>query len=192
MFSKLVRLAVRFYGLLLAVACGGFLGANLAGFVPGIREFFFNPEARATLPETYRRWMHGGWVVGAGFAIVAGLLELRGRRSARRAVNQEHGRDAPRHSYPVPRSFLGAIAAGAAGFGLLGAMLGGTFLLLWFSLTYSPFSPAGWGSSVAVETEPMVPSRQVPRGLAVHTTDHPVALYLFVVPTLMGLAVERC
>jgi hypothetical protein len=189
MFAKLGRLLVQGYGLLVSVACGGFLGANLAAFAPAINEFFIHPQSRATPPEIYRRWIHGGWLVGAGFAFVASLLEARRRHSGRRPAKRKPDNQSSLQSDHHPRSLPGAAALGAAGGGLLGAMLGGTLLLLWFSLAYSPFSPAEWGSSVTLETNRMIPrSSGSPRGWAVHTTNHPVALYLFLVPTLAGAA----
>jgi hypothetical protein len=189
MLAKFGKLLGQGYSLLLAAACGGFLGANLAAFVPAIGEFFFNSQQRATPPETFRRWMDGGWLVGAGFALVAALVEIR-RRRAKQLASRKQGHETSaqgREHYPRPRTVLGSMVAGAAGFGLLGAILGATLLLFWFSLVYSPFSPAGWGASVNLEVDrTSFPSQSPTRGRIMHTTNHPVALYLFFVPVLVG------
>jgi hypothetical protein len=83
---------------------------------------------------------------------------------------------------PSHHGVLASAGIGAACCGLLGATLGGTFLLLWFSLAYSPFSP-GWDRTLAVERDRTVSRSRV---RWVHTTKHPFALSAFFVPTALG------
>jgi hypothetical protein len=63
-------------------------------------------------------------------------------------------------------------------------MLGGSFLLLWLSLVYSPFSPAGWASSVSGERM-RIDHSSIYKAW-VMTTNHPVALYAFGGPIVLG------
>jgi uncharacterized membrane protein len=82
------------------------------------------------------------------------------------------------------RHGLFASAAWGAFFGsVLGALLGATFILLWFSVAYSPFSPKDWGASVTVETQR---GAAVRRERTVAVTDHPVALFAFGLPVVLG------
>jgi hypothetical protein len=185
MFGNLGKLLVNGYVLLLTVAAGGLVGANAAAFVPAIAEFFFNPEGRATQPATYLHWMHGGWLIGAAFAVLGAFM--RRRRSADRLHSQQQHRRAGHTSAETahsPRGLLASAGVGAFCCGLLGAMLGGSFLLLWFSLAYSPFSP-GWEKSLALKPNGL--SGGVRRHWA-HTTSHPVALLAFFGPIALGAA----
>lgn len=183
MFRNLGKLLAKGYSVVLAIAAGGFIGANFAVFVPGIADFFFNPEGKTTQPATYLRWAHGGWLIGAGVALVGAVLQW--RRFANRTADEEQHRkrrQALLQADPSPRGVLASAGLGAVCCGLLGAMLGGTFLLLWFSLAYSPFSTS-WDRTMAVERDRTLPRR---RAQWVHTTEHPVALYAFFVPTVFG------
>jgi hypothetical protein len=63
-------------------------------------------------------------------------------------------------------------------------MLGGSFLLLWFSITYSPFAPREWVSSVSVERRRVDRAYEEP----LLTTDHPVALFAFFGPVALAAA----
>jgi hypothetical protein len=185
MFRSLGKLLAVGYSLLLSVAAGGFIGANFALFVPGIADIFFNPGGRATQPVTYLRWAHGGWLVGAGVTLVGFVLQR--RRFANRTADEERHRKR-RHALLQDNSsshgVLASAGIGAACCGLLGALLGGSFLLLWFSLAYSPFSPS-WDRTMTVERARTLPRR---RTQIVHTTQHPIALYAFFVPTVLGAA----
>ncbi len=194
MLKQFGTLLVKGYGFILAVALGGYLGANLAGFVPGIGEFFFNPDDRPTPPETYRRWLHGGWLAGAGLAGVVGLWHaLRQRANQNKSIGtgeskrRRKRRDARLRSYPSPRTVLGSAAAGGICCGFLGMFLGSSLLFFWFSLAYSPFSPAEWGASIRVERVSR-PERSRSEARLRHSTDHPIALYLFLGPILTGMA----
>ena len=89
-----------------------------------------------------------------------------------------------KHRQQAKRHGMLASAAWGGFFGaLLGAALGATFILLWFSLTYSPFAPQDWVSSVSVERQHVGTSR---REVPVTTTDHPVALLVFGLPVALG------
>jgi hypothetical protein len=181
LLARLGTLLIRGYVLLLTVAAGGLVGANVAAFVPVIREFFFNPEERATPPAVMLGWLHGGWLVGAGLALAGAVLHR--RRSAHRAAQSEQPRRPLWSTDAPPRGVLASIAGGAAGGGLLGALLGATFLLLWFSLTYSPFFP-GLDRTIKIErdrTHPRLTERPV------HTSTHPVAVAAFFIPTALGV-----
>jgi hypothetical protein len=171
----------------LTVAAGGLAGANLFAFVPGVVQFAVVPE-RALQPAHFARWMHAGWVVGAGIALFGAVMhrlvqrrrtgkQPRGlvdrRRSRRRAAESFRHRS---------RSVVASVAWGGIGGGLVGAMFGASLLLLWFSLAYSPFSPAGW--SVSIERS----GRRTASGREhfVATTSHPIALWAFCGPALLG------
>jgi hypothetical protein len=182
MFRKAGELLVQGYFLLLTVAVGGFVGANFAVFVPVIAEIFFNPSGRATQPATYLRWIHAGWLVGAAFALVGSVLQR--RRSMQRKSRTEHHSATSAEAVTTPRGVLASAGVGALCCGLLGAMLGGSFLLLWFSLAYSPFSP-NWDRTIAVERDRTFPQRS---GHWVHTTTNPIALGLFFGPMVAGAA----
>jgi hypothetical protein len=188
--GKTGRFLAKSYTVLLTVAIGGFLGANLAGVVFGWADMLFlNPKGKATPPEVSERWMHGGWLVGGGGALVGCIVH--GLRSRKRSpVNdqqQDRGWRVP--AYPSSRSVLASAGVGVVVFGILGMMLGGSFLILWFSLAYSPL-PTGWGSSVTLERDWMVTQ---PRGLPLHpllhTTHNPVALYAFLGPIVLGVVI---
>lgn len=192
MLWNLWKLLAAGYLLVLTVAAGGFVGANVAGLIPVMGEQFFDNNGRALRPETHLRWMHGGWLVGAAIFSVGGVLEARRRRTAKRTATST-GDDADRRrkrqarlaSYPSPRTLVGSAAVGSIIGGFLGMILGGTFLLLWFALAYSPLSPPSWGASVAVESDRRVRGEyfDAPR----HTTRHPIALYAFFAPAVLGL-----
>src|SRR4051812_8334017 len=140
MLGKIFEHLAKGYFFLLTVAAGGLVGANAAAFVPVIAEFFFNPEWKPTQPATMLRWVHGGWLVGAALGLVGAVLQW--RRSANRAGDEEQHRrhrEAFRKTVPSARGVFVSAGVGAFCCGLLGAMLGATFLLLWFSLAYSPF-----------------------------------------------------
>jgi hypothetical protein len=81
---------------------------------------------------------------------------------------------------------LGSTGVGGLVGGFLGLMLGGSLLLLWFSLAYSPFAPGSWASTITVETIGHDTARPRKRVL---TTDHPVALYAFGGPIVFGAVV---
>ena len=78
---------------------------------------------------------------------------------------------------------LASTALGGLGGALLGGMLGGTFLLLWFSIAYSPFAPRLWVSSLTVERQRAGSSVRIE---PVTATNHPTAQIAFGAPLLLG------
>jgi hypothetical protein len=84
-----------------------------------------------------------------------------------------------------PAGILGSMGVGAAGGALLGLLLGGNLLLLWFSVAYSPFAPGGWASSISTE-EVRTNSSILERSVA--ATSHSAALYALFGPIVVGAA----
>lgn len=196
MAGRILSWVAKGYGLLLTVAGGGFVGANLAGLVPMVIQFGFSSE-RALNPLFMLAWMHGGWIVGAlvfGGAAVARYLRQRpgdepsrvsmtGRRARRWSRSQRSSLRV--YSNGRPLGIFGSAGVGGLIGGFLGLMLGGSFLLLWFSITYSPLAPTAWISSLSLERQPI---RSAGRKEPVVTTDNPVALYAFFGPIALGAA----
>ena len=199
MWHQSGKLLVKGYVLLLTVAAGGLVGANVAGFVPAIGEFAANAP-RAPDPKFVRSWVHGGWTVGAVLFFAGAVGQaLRSGRKGHDAVERTAAARATQRSRPAPgrpkaRDFrvtigsrrcgiLGSAGVGGLVGGFLGLMLGASLLLLWFSLAYSPFAPGGWASTVSLETIGHGTARPRKRALS---TDHPVALYAFGGPIALG------
>ena len=182
--TTLKRLAIG-YGLLLTLAAGGLAFANIFGFVATAIHF-----GGETAPDTAaaKTWMHIGWVFGVCIALLGAVVQMRKRRAKQSGgeASEETGQEQePRQaSQEGRRHGLFASAAWGAFFGaLLGTALGVTFILLWFSITYSPFAPKDWVESVSVERQRVGTSgREEP----VSTTGHPVALIAFGVPVAFG------
>lgn len=186
MWGTLARIVVKVYSILLLTAIGGFLGANLAGLVSA---FVVSKHTAAAVQP----WVHGGWYFGtavAFFGAVTGRMRfingtsLQSTRSTgRTAAPAPPESTGSRSESPTFRDRLhGGLVLGLIG-GFLGVMLGGSLLMFWFSLAYSPFAPRSWVTSVKVERDDSrgaVPRRHL------HTTSHPVALGLFGVPVLIG------
>jgi hypothetical protein len=173
------------YALLLTLAAGGLAFANIFGFVATALRFGGETAPDTTATKT---WMHVGWVVGVCIALLGAVVQMRKRR-AKKAIGDASDETDDQHE-PKPSSGEGrrhglfASAAWGGFFGaLLGAALGGTFILLWFSITFSPFAPREWVESVSVERQRVGTSgREEP----VATTDHPVVLIAFGVPVIVG------
>jgi hypothetical protein len=194
MLRTLGRALAKGYYFLLSVAAGGFVGANLAGVVRGA--WTFNAQ-HAPDPAITRAWMHGGWIVGAALFFAAGVAHhLRSGLSGRSEADggkdgtrtRKKVKEAMSSSFNVtingrPAGILGSIGVGAAGGALLGLLLGGNLLLLWFSVAYSPFAPGGWASSISTE---QIHIDSSVRERPVAATSHPVALYALFGPIVIG------
>lgn len=188
MLFKIGKSIVVGYGILLTLAAGGLVFANIVGFLAGAVQF---GGTRAPDTAAIQTWMHGGWIFGVGVAlfgvIVKQIQKSRKQRRRTEAKPAEEPLQPETVQQETPQGrrhgLFASMAWGGFGGALLGGMLGGTFILLWFSLTYSPFAPREWVSSVSVERQRTGTSgREEP----VLTTDHPVAVYAFGIPLVLG------
>ncbi len=190
---KVVRMIGKTYALLLMVATGGIVFANVAG----LAGMFFADEWKS---EQVQPWMHGGWIFGALFGLVGGLTgRLRfggGDRPAatgpvktmpdatqQETESTEDGQAGHEpESDPKKSGLIGAIAFFGFAGALIGILLGGTLLIFVFSIAYSPLSPAALASSVTVEQDPT--STSLPR--PVMTSRHPIVVSVALVPVALG------
>jgi hypothetical protein len=188
MWFKTGKTIVFGYGILLALAAGGLAFANIFGIVAGIFQFGTERAPDAAVLQT---WVHRGWIFGVGVALFGVVMKRLQKLRKQRTRTGEKPEDKPlqqetsQQETPKGRrhGLLASMAWGGFGGALLGGMLGATFILLWFSLTYSPFAPQEWVSSVSVERQRTGASgREEP----VLTTDHPVAAYAFGIPLVLG------
>ena len=171
------------YGLLLTSAAGGIAFANIFGVLATAIQF-----GGDTAPDTtpIKTWMHIGWFFGVAIAFLGAVVELRKRRAKSATGEAPEPIVEESQQPPSDRRRRGLLVSAAWGgfFGaLLGTALGVTFIVLWFSILYSPFAPRDWVSSVSVERQRVGSSR---REEPVATTDHPVALLAFGLPVAMG------
>jgi hypothetical protein len=175
------------YGLLLTLAAAGLVFAKIAGFLGAAIEFGAKEAPDGSLIQA---WSQGGWVFGVCFGlfvIATGMWKKRketerGEDSTEsRAKGQRRWQRAPQITRRYGR--LASTVLGGLGGAILGGMLGGTFLLIWFSITYSPFAPTEWVSSLSVERQPAGSGL---RTTPATTTNHPIALIAFGAPLLLG------
>ena len=190
MLCKIGALVVKGYVLLLTMAVGGLFGANVFGFFALLVTFITSDRTHAP-DTTITTWCaHGGWFIGVGVALLGSIMQRRkAAKSRSRHAEQHH----TKQGWPAAKgrlesagepmgvlssTFWGGLIGGIGGF-----VLGMSFLLLFFSITYSPFSPKGWVSSVHVE-RPETGSTE--EGYMM-TTNHPVAIYAVFVPPALGV-----
>lgn len=170
------------YGLLLTLAAGGFVCANIFGLIAGVFLAAGEPKGDAAVMQT---WMHRGWYVGVALALLGAISQrarnVRKRKSQSGEPSQNQPKQASRNGRRL--GFVASTLWGGLGGALLGGMFGATLILLWFSLTYSPFAPQGWVESVSVERQRTDRAGHEERVL---TTDHPVVMYAFGVPLACG------
>ncbi len=196
---------------LLKIAIVGIVGANLAGVVG----MLIAAENKA---EYVAPWVHGGWMVGSLVGLVGvltGKLKFYGEGWVPRRLG---GRDQVEESFDAPTKRAGNLEGdrsgeeqssaskmpteestegkrssvisstlffGFAG-GFAGVVLGGTLLLFFFWIAYSPLASSTVAGSVEVVRE-----RTTSHALTqpVMKTKHPVAVWLVLAPTLLGVAV---
>ncbi len=180
----LKRLAVG-YGVVLTLAAGGLAFANIFGIAVTAIQFGAE-DAAETMPT--RTVMHVGWVFGVCVALVGAIQQIRKRgwslATHESASGEVNGQQEQPATEGAKRGVLVSAAWGSFFGAILGAALGVTFILLWFSIAYSPFAPKGWGASIKVERERVGASRiEEP----VAKTRHPVALYAFGLPVALGV-----
>lgn len=195
MLFTLGKLVVKGYGLLLAMAVGGLVFANLFGLVAFFvlaQEWVSDRLQDSGGTESVLWWMHCGWFVGAGLAFFGTVTQNQKLKKRSFQVSVDH-EDEPENPAPKkrkkkrrtkPSGILSSIAFFGFAGGFLGLMLGGSLVMFWFSLSYSPFAPAGWASSVSVEQRQEPGSGQTK---SMMTTNHPVAFYLFGTPIVLGI-----
>jgi hypothetical protein len=134
---------------------------------------------------------HWGWILGAAAAAIGasfGWVSFGGDGKSRRSIfalpmqrNRTSSKGA-RSGITFGRERpMGAFKAAAAGgfLGLLaGGALGGTLLMVWFSIAMSPFAPTAWNRSVSLKQErPAQIHRERERTKL--STKNPVPLTLF-------------
>ena len=192
MLMRFGELLVKGYVLLLIMAVGGLAGANFFGMFGYFLAEIASDGTHA--PDcTIMKWcMHAGWFVGVGVALFGKIMQQ--RKAAKSSSDEaEQGQTKPKKRASKKKSkktgepdgILSSTFWGGVIGGIGGLMLGLSFVLLWFSLTYSPFSPEGWVESVKVERQRKIGSAQKEY---VMTTKHPVAVYAFCIPLVLGVA----
>ncbi len=128
---------------------------------------------------------HCGWVIGAVVAIVGvSMGKLRGgwsKEAARHPPWQPRHRPrdpkpraaaAPSRRLPLSWNNRNAFYVALISF-ILGGWLGGSMLLVWFSISMSPLAPVSWSQSVRTAD----PAEEAGSGGL--TTKHPVPIILF-------------
>ena len=74
MFLPVGKLLLKSYLLLLAMAGGGLVVANLVGIVAAVFLELTSDGRHAPNTESLVSWVHGGWLVGAGLTFVGAVL----------------------------------------------------------------------------------------------------------------------
>jgi hypothetical protein len=166
------------------IAIFSVLGLALVGGMLGL---FVDAMLLAITP----RYWHAGWAQHAGwlaFFILAVVQLVRGKLEANWWVEQsasgqaDDASDDAHNARGTPVHRLAGAMLGAFGGAILGVILGGALLMIWFSLSLSPWPPADWADSLswdAADDRPRGDSRD--GGLRM-TTSHPVAMAMFCVP----------
>lgn len=195
MLFRLLVLIAKGYALLLSLAAGGLIFANLFGVIVTLFQVggaSLAGSERAPDPTVATTWIHAGWCVGVVVAAIGGAIAFWKYRQQKMVQPEklqtesvqpqpdlgESKKQCRRHGRLASMGYGGLLGA------FLGGMLGGTFILIWFSLTYSPFAPQKWVASVSVERQRTSTALEEP----IATTDHPVALWAFAAPLAFGAA----
>jgi hypothetical protein len=193
MLYKIGVLVTKGYVLLLIMGLGGLVGANLFGMFGGLLSEITSDGTHAPDYSIMKWCMHGGWFVGVGVALFGRIMQQRkAAKSSSEEAEQDQTKPRKRSIRRKPKrtgkpdGILSSTFWGGVIGGIGGLMLGLSFLLLFFSLTYSPFSPESWVESVRVEWRRDT-VRPQDKGY-VMTTDHPVAVYAVCIPAALGLA----
>lgn len=189
MLLRIITVVAKGYGLLLSIAIGGLVGANFAGLI----STFFAFASNAHHPPGHqfiKSWVHVGWVVGAVLCFAGEVARQVKSKKKKREIQRRRLPNEPnkgKHRGFEVRigsrrcGILGSFAIGGLLGGFLGLMLGGTFLMIWFSSVYSPFAVEEWVASVQVQR------RVDGSGTAqIASTKHPVALIAFLGPIALG------
>jgi hypothetical protein len=183
-----VRKAGKFCLYIIVIFATAFIGAWLGSFVDMLMQ-----SNQIELPGDWaiRHWL---WIVGAVFGAIGyplGWITINGhtfRLSQNNDNKKQQTEERPKNErteIDVPAKVLPS----AAMFGLVGAFLGlslgGILLLIWFSLSMSPWPPDGWLESVFVKSADV----SAPRGSLDRdggfATENPFAVYCFLGPIVL-------
>lgn len=164
MFSRMIHYFFRIYGMLLATAVGGLTGAYV--FAKTSDKYYQMLGGMADRTDTIIWWQYCGWILVGGVFLCMRIYQIRNPRvnltnvAAEQLINLKQKGDEQEDQTPPeisvepaaqplsPRSevliiiFLG---------GFMGALMGVSLLLIWYSLTWSPFYPAGDSDSISIK-----------------------------------------
>ncbi len=183
MYLRTAVLLLKGYLLLLVTAAGALAGANIFGVLAGLATELFSDGHHAPKSDLYMWGVHGGWCIGAGIAFVGAILKHR-RSKKRDSDDPLKKRSWIQSSRTKPSGILSSIGSFGVVGGILGLLVGGSFALLWFSVAYSPFAPKDWATSIKSMPNPKVGAV---REFSWVATSHPVAVYAFGAPIVLGV-----
>lgn len=186
----------KFYAYVIVIFAAAFICAGLGSFVDMLVQ-----AIKIELPGSWpvRHWL---WIGGAVFGAIGyplGWIAVDGHkfRSFQNGLDREQDSNEPdsEQDYGMDENEIevpSRVLPTAAMFGLLGAFmglfLGGSLLLIWFSLSMSPWPPAGWLESVSAKSADLSSPHGSPDRESGFTTSYPVAIYCFLGPiALLGI-----
>lgn len=179
LYVTVLDFIVNGYGFLLTCAAGGLAGAS---FVPMLAHAVNTAADLGWSGQQLKLIGHYGWgfgVLAAGVGAAIKWWKTKPNLITKSSITPES-----EHPQGKKHGVLGSMAwAGAIGT-FLGVMLGLTFVLFWFSITYSPFAPQSWVESVRT-VEHRRPDGRREQGI---TSNHPVLWYAFGIPVGLGAA----
>ncbi len=188
MLGRCGILLLKIYGAVLAVAAGGFVGANVVGLAAGAVAFF-----RDDLNPPYLlRAIHAGWVIGATLFFLSLAWRMRRKKPKKRTrasgVDTSSARDSmedSRDDTASQLSFIPSMAVGGIVGMLAGAVFGLSIVFLWFSFSYSPFAPADWRPTIFLFRHNV----RLTGGRQSLATSHTFPVWALIVCSLFGAAV---
>ncbi len=162
-FSRMIHYFFRIYGMLLATSVGGLTGAY--AFAKTSRIFYQTQGGMADRTDTITWWQHCGWILVGGIFLIMRIYQIRNPRvsltnvAAEQLVNLKKKGDEQEDQTPPEKSAEPAaqplnpwvevvIIIWLGGF--MGALMGVSLLLIWYSLTWSPFYPASDSDSISI------------------------------------------
>jgi len=170
----LLNFVVNGYGFLLTIAAGGLICANIFGMLGHAVNIL------GKLELSRQHLMHGGWLLGVLAAGVGGAIKwwktkpiVIPHKSSRSELEEPQG---TRHGVLGSMFWCGVIGT------VLGVMLGLSFVLLWFSVAYSPIAPESWVKSIKT-VEHRRPNGRREHGVS---SNHPMLWYAFGIPVGLG------
>jgi hypothetical protein len=168
----LLNLPSALFSALVMALVGGMLGLFVDALLASLWSDFWQPG-----------WaQHTCWLAFLALAIF-GLAT--GKLQTNRWVERSTADDAADEPTGTPIKGFPAMVLGAFGGSILGIILGGALLMMWFSLSLSPWPMEGWFESLrwdSAEGQRHDDSRAGGIGMA---TNHPVAIAMFCIPIAM-------